>query len=61
MEKIEAKEIEFVCSGGDAGNTYKIQCPECKQTIEVAECGWWNAVCSCDYTWDLVITAYGTK
>ena len=61
MDKIYAKEIEFKNTGGDAGMIYNIICPECKETIKVAEYSWWDTECECGYTWELEITGVGKK
>lgn len=45
----------------DAGDAYRIKCPECGDKIIVAESMWWVAECSCGYHWEVEIKAMGEK
>jgi len=61
MSTIKTHDVDFVASGGDAGLTFEVMCPECGETIQVSEHGWGDQKCSCGYKWSIDIIASGWK
>ena len=55
--------VREVSTGGEAGTTYNVTCPECDETVLCAEMGWWPQVCACGYDWSVteIIEAMGSK
>lgn len=53
---IYAEDVEFNYeggTGGDAGLGFNAKCPDCRDSINVAEGQWWDSICSCGYKWCL--------
>jgi hypothetical protein len=48
-------------SGGDAGDVYKVRCPECGTDVYVGEFAWWSDSCDCGYHWSVTLEAIGTR
>ena len=47
--------------GGDAGVGFTAKCPDCKETIKVAEYQWWKSICGCGIQWHLNIIVKAEK
>lgn len=53
--------IEDITTGGEAGTGGYVTCPKCGDRIQVAEYPWWDIKCSCGLSWEIDISAVGTK
>jgi len=51
--------LDFISSGGDAGEVFEGICPECNAIIRVATNQWWKEICECGRSWNLHIFATG--
>lgn len=58
-EKLIVTEFKSWGEGGDCGRWVEIQCPECQDTVCLAEYGWWDTHCQCGRDWSLLVV--GTR
>ena len=57
---IESSDVRVASCHSDAGDCYKVKCPECGDDVLLAEHGWWDTRCSCGYSWELRLSAAGS-
>lgn len=50
--ELETYEVESCDVHSDAGDGYRIECPNCGQEVVFATCQWWAPECKCG-TWTL--------
>lgn len=60
-DTVHAINIELQSTGTDAGICVEAQCPDCHETITVAEKQWWESKCECGRVWNMDIDVYAER